>query len=322
MKAAIYTRYGPPEVVHVHNNVPIPEPQADEILIQVVSSTVNRTDAGFRSAEYFISRFWSGILKPKFQILGCTFSGIVEKAGASVTRFKVGDTVFGFNDQQFGGHAQFTVQKAEGPIALIPQNITIDHAAAIPEGANYALVNLRASKVQAGSHVLVYGATGAIGSAAVQLAKGMGAHVTAVCATPHVGLVQSLGADRVVDYLTGDFTKTGLLYDFVFDAVGKTSFSTCRSILKPKGFYISTELGKGSQNVFLALWGGIFKNGKRVLFPIPTFSKEDMEWLAGRVATGSFTPLIDRTYALDEIVEAYRYVETGQKIGNVILSIS
>jgi NADPH:quinone reductase-like Zn-dependent oxidoreductase len=156
----------------------------------------------------------------------------------------------------------------------------------------------------------------------VQLAKSMGATVTAVCATPYVGLIQSLGADKLVDYLTEDFTQTDVRYDFIFDAVGKSSFGVCKPILKPKGIYISTELGKNSQNVWLAIWGSIFKNGKRVLFPIPTFSKGDMEWLAHKVETGAFKPLIDRSYPLDEIVEAYRYVETGQKIGNVLLKIS
>lgn len=321
MEAAIYKQYGPPEVVQVIE-VPVPLPKHDEIRIKVIASTVNRTDAGFRSAAYFISRFWSGLFKPKYPILGCTFSGVVEKVGDDVTRFKAGNAVFGFNDQTFGGHAEYTVQKAEGPVALVPSNISLEEAAAIPEGSNYALVIIRAARVQADSQVLVYGATGAIGSAAVQLAKSMGASVTAVCATPHVALVQSLGADKVVDYLTEDFTQSDLQYDFVFDAVGKSSFGACKPLLKPKGIYISTELGKNSENVFLAIWHGIFKNGKRVLFPIPTFSKEDMEWLAQKVKTGAFKPLIDRSYPLDEIVEAYRYVETGQKIGNVLLKLS
>jgi NADPH:quinone reductase-like Zn-dependent oxidoreductase len=168
----------------------------------------------------------------------------------------------------------------------------LEEAAAIAEGANYALVNIRASKVCARQHVLVYGATGAIGSAAVQLLKFFGAHVTAVCATSHVNLVQSLGAERVADYLTEDFTRTGLKYDFVFDAVGKASFGVCKKILRPKGLYISTELVKGGQNIFLVIWVGLFKNQRRVLFPIPTFCKADMEWLAYRVANGDFKPVI------------------------------
>jgi len=321
MLAAVHTEYGSPEVVQI-KEVPIPIPKQGEVLIKVIASTVNRTDCGFRSAEYFVSRFWSGLFKPRFQVLGCTYSGVVESIGSGVTKFKPGDVVFGFNDQLFGGHAEFTTQKAEGPVAMVPPNISQAEAAAIPEGANYALVNIRAAKVRAGQHVLVYGATGAIGSAAVQLLKFFGAHVTAVCATPHVALVQSLGADRVVDYLTEDFTRTGIKYDFVFDAVGKTSFGVCKKILRPKGLYISTELGKGGQNVFLAIWGGLFKNQRRVLFPIPTFCKEDMEWLADKVANGDFKPVIDRSYRLFDIVKAYRYVEKGQKIGNVILQIS
>jgi NADPH:quinone reductase-like Zn-dependent oxidoreductase len=254
--------------------------------------------------------------------LGCTYSGVVVTVGSTVTRFKAGDAVFGFNDQQFGGHAEYTVQKAEGSIALIPFNINIALAAAIAEGANYALVNLRAAKVQEGTKVLIYGATGAIGSAAVQLANALGAVVTAVCATPHVALVQSLGADKVIDYLKEDFTASKMHYDFVFDAVGKTSFGVCKKILKPQGKYISTEPGKAGQNVFLAIMGSFFKNGRRVLFPIPAFCKADMEWLAEKVANEKFSPVIDRTYPLNNIVDAYRYVEKGQKIGNVLLQIS
>lgn len=318
MQAAVYRKYGPPEVVSIEE-MPIPEPGVNEILIQVVASTVNRTDAGFRSASYFVSRFWSGLLRPRFPVLGCTFSGIVAEVGAGVNRFSVGDFVFGFNDQKFGGHAAFTVQHADGPIAHVPKGIPLDEAAAIPEGANYALVILRAAKVQPGQHVLVYGASGAIGSAAIQLLRAFGAITTAVCPTHFVAKAHTLGVHQVIDYEKEEFTSTHQPYDLVFDAVGKSSFGTCKALLKPQGLYISTELGKGSQNVFLTIWGRIFKNRKRVLFPIPTFSKEDMEWLAAQVKQGIFYPVVDRRYPLAQIVEAYHYVETGQKVGNVLL---
>jgi NADPH:quinone reductase-like Zn-dependent oxidoreductase len=207
-----------------------------------------------------------------------------------------------------------------GMMARMPSNLTHEEAAPTAEGAHYALGNLRKAGVGPGQRVLVYGATGAIGSAAVQLAKHLGAEVTAVCATPQLELVRSLGADRVVDYTTEDFTRSGGEYDLVFDAVGKSSFGACRKLLGPGGIYSSTELGFLWQNPLLALWTSRF--GKhRVTFPIPRTSREDMEFLRGLVETGAFRPVIDRRYPLDQIVEAFRYVETGQKTGNVVITV-
>ncbi len=319
MKAIIYTKYGPPEVAKLME-VSKPIPKYNEVLVKVYASTVNRTDSGFRSAEYFISRFWTGLFRPKYQILGCEFAGIIEEIGQHVTTFKKGDKVFGFNDKTCGGHGEYLTIAETDAVINMPDNLSFEEAAALTEGAHYALVDIRAAKVERGQNVLVYGATGAIGSAAVQLLKHFGAIVTAVCNTKNVGLVKSLGADTVIDYETQDFTKTDDKFEFIFDAVGKSSFKNCKPLLTEKGIYISTELGKNAENIFLALITPIFGR-KRVLFPIPTINKEDVNFLKDLVEKGEYKPVIDRQYKLDQIVEAYKYVETGQKTGNVVIKI-
>jgi len=319
MKAAIYTKYGPPEVIQI-KKIDKPVPKPNEVLLKVYASTVNRTDSGFRSAEYFISRFWSGLFKPKYPVLGCEFSGVIESVGESVTKFKTGDRVFGFNDKTCGGHGEYLTIAEDAAITYMPSNLDFYEAAALTEGAHYALVDIRAAKVKAGQNVMVYGATGAIGSAAVQLLKHFGANVRAVSNTKCVEMVKLLGADTVIDYQTEDFTKTETRFDFIFDAVGKTSFGKCKPILTKKGIYISTELGKNSQNVFFALTTRI-GGGKKVLFPIPTITQDDVILFKELAEKGLFKPVIDRHYKLDEIMEAYKYVESGQKTGNVILKI-
>ncbi len=319
MKAAVYTAYGPPEVVTV-KEVDKPVPKDKELLIKVHATTVNRTDCGFRSAQYFVSRFFSGLLRPKFHILGNEFAGEVETVGKAVASFAAGDRVFGYNDSRFGAHAEYMIVAENEAVITMPANFSYEEAAPLTEGAHYALCNIRAAKIRSGQKALVNGATGAIGSAAVQLLKYFGAEVTAVCDTKNTALVRSLGADFVIDYTKDDFTKTNQTFHFVFDAVGKSSFGKCRPMLNRKGVYISTELGRGSQNIWLALvtplWGG-----KRVLFPIPLIRKEDVLFLKTLAEEGKFRPLIDRLYPLEEIVDAYKYVETGQKIGNVIIRV-
>lgn len=319
MKAAVYSRYGPPEVAQLME-VPQPIPNDKQLLVKVYASSVNRTDSGFRSANYFISRFWTGLLKPKYPILGCEFAGVVEEIGQLVTSFKKGDKVFGFNDKTCGGHGEYLTIDESDAVITMPESYSFDAAAVISEGAHYALVDIRAAKVTRGQHVMVYGATGAIGSAAVQLLKHFGAIVTAVCNTKNVGLVTSLGADVVIDYQTQDFTKTSTQFDFIFDAVGKSSFRQCKPFLKDQGIYISTELGKNGENVLLALITPLFR-GKKLLFPLPTINKDDIMFLKNLAEKGEFKPVIDRCYKLDQIVEAYKYVESGQKTGNVVLNI-
>ena len=319
MKAAIYTHYGAPEVVQL-KEVPKPKAKDNEVLIKVYASTVNRTDCGFRSAKYFISRLFSGLFRPKNQVLGCEFAGVIEEIGTTVSTFKVGDKVFGFNDSTFGGHAEYLTVNENSALTTLPHNVNYYEAAPIAEGAHYALCNIRASKIQKGQNALVYGATGAIGSAAVQLLKHVGANVTAVCNTKNVALVKSLGADAVIDYQTQDFTQIETKFYFIFDAVGKSSFGQCKPLLTEKGVYISTELGRNSENIFLALTTSL-GSGKKVLFPLPAITKEDVLFLKQLVESGEFKPVIDRHYTLDEIVEAYDYVEMGQKTGNVVLEI-
>jgi NADPH:quinone reductase-like Zn-dependent oxidoreductase len=320
MRAIIYNKYGPPEVAKLEQ-VEKPIPKDNEVLIKVYASSVNRTDCGFRSAEYFISRFFSGLFRPKNKILGCEFAGQVEAIGKNVSSFIIGDKVFGFNSSKFGAHAEYMTMPEHDAISAIPEGMSYQKAAPICEGGHYALSNIRAAKVKNGQNVLVNGTTGAIGSAMVQLLKHFGAHVTAVCDTPNLALVKSLGADVLVDYLKEDFTKIEQTFDVIFDAVGKSSFGKCKSLLKKDGIYISTELGRNAENIYLALLTPIF-GSKKVLFPIPFIKKEDVIFLRTLVEQKEFKPVMDKQYRLEEIVEAYKYVETGQKIGNVVININ
>ena len=297
-----------------------PTPKDDEVLVRIHATTVNRTDCANRGANPFFMRFFTGLIRPRVTVLGNEFAGAVEAVGRDVTNFEVGDRVFGYVEGPFGAHAEYLSMPANGSLATIPANISDIQAAASTEGSHYALAHIRWAKITAGQDVLVYGATGAIGSAAVQLVKNLGATVTAVCGTAHVELVRGLGADRVIDYLTEDFTEQEQRYDAVIDAVGKSSFGQCKPLLKPTGIYISSELGPHAQNPFLALIAPLSR-GKRVGFPIPKHDQQMMEYFQRLLASGEFKPLIDRTYPLDEIVAAYSYVETGQKVGNVVIIV-
>jgi NADPH:quinone reductase-like Zn-dependent oxidoreductase len=317
MKAAVRTRYGPPEVVRVEE-VPTPEPGERELLVRVHVTTVNRTDRGYRAGTPFIIRAFSGLVRPKVSVLGTEFAGVVEAVGGGVTRFAPGDRVFGYNERGFGAHAEYMTMPEDGSVATIP-DVTFEQAAPSTEGAHYALANLRAADVGAGSEILVYGATGAIGSAAVQLARSLGASVTAVCPGEHLDLVAGLGADRVIDYTTDDFTAEGS-YDVVFDAVGKTSFRRCERLLRPGGVFLATDFGPFPWNPLLALTTR-FVGRHKVLFPLPEDDRQVVEYLRERLRTGELRPVVDRTYPLDEIVEAYRYVDTGQKVGNVLIAV-
>ena len=316
MKAVIYTQYGSPEVLQVAD-VPKPIPKANEVLIKVHASTMNRTDTGYRSAEYFVSRFFTGLFKPKRKITGSEFAGEIVEVGGGVSEFSIGDRVFGFNDSRFGGHAEYKVEPATGPIAVIPAGLSYQQVAPAGEGATYALNDIKAIGLKKGQTVLIYGASGSIGSAALQIAKHFGANVTAVCDEKHVNLVKSLGADRVINYEKEDFTKTQDKYDFILDAVGKISYGACKNLLKSTGKFAST----GIAVILVAIWHRI--TGKRqAIFPIPKINKENIEFIRKLLETGEFKPVIDRLYPMDEIVEAARYVETGQKTGNVVIKIT
>ncbi len=319
MKAIVNTRYGAAEVSQL-TRVRVPEVKETEVLVKVHMSTINRTDTGFRSAEYVISRFWSGLWKPTNPISGCEFAGEIVSIGKGVTQFQVGDKVFGFTTSNFGAHAEYLAVLEDSPIALLPKGFTYATAAPLTEGAHYALNYIRAAKIKEGSTVLVYGATGAIGSAAVQLIKYLGANVTAVCATDKIDVVKSLGPDNIIDFQKEKYFEQDQQYDLVLDAVGKSSFSEAVNVLKPKGFYTSTELGRYAQNVFLALLTPL-SGGKKVLFPIPEITQADVQWIQEVAEQGKFTPLIDRQFTMEEFVAGSRYVESGQKTGNVLLKI-
>jgi NADPH:quinone reductase-like Zn-dependent oxidoreductase len=320
MRAAVRDRYGPPEVVRVAE-VEQPAVEDHDVLVRVHATTVNRTDCGLRAAKPWIYRLFLGLRRPRRTVLGTEFAGEVEAVGDGVTAFKVGDRVFGFSGTAFGAHAEYlALPEDESMLATIPEGLTFEEAAPGSEGSHYALSSIRAAKVRRGQDVLVYGATGAIGSAAVQLLKQLGATVTAVCATDQLDLVKSLGADRVIDYTAEDFTRDGHSYDVVMDAVGKSSFGRCRRLLKPRGVYLSSDLGPLSQNPLLALVTPLGR-GRRVRFPFPRSDPGVMAHLKELIGSGAFRPLVDRRYPLDEIVEAYRYVETGRKVGNVVISV-
>jgi NADPH:quinone reductase-like Zn-dependent oxidoreductase len=324
MRAVVYDRYGPPEVLRIED-VERPVPKEDEVLIRVHATTVNRLDVHTREANrssgpavMFLSRLVSGLRRPRQRILGSEFAGEVEALGSAVTEFAVGDRVFGNSGLGFGAHAEFMCIPAGGRIAPMPAGASFEEAAPVTDGALNSLWCLRVADLRKGQRILVYGASGAIGTAGVQLAKYFGADVTAVCSTKNVETVRSLGADRVIDYTKEDFTGNGQAYDVIFDAVGKHSFQRCKDSLKPGGVYLPTD---GFGNLILALLTSRFGD-KKVRFQLPPrYAKKDVLLLKDLVETGRFRAVIDRRYPLDEVVEASRYVETEQKTGNVVLTI-
>ena len=320
MKAAVHTRYGPPSVVRIQDVDP-PSAGPDDLLIKVHATTVNRTDCAYRAGKPVPLRVVYGLGRPRATILGNEFAGQVVALGSGVTRFALGDRVFGYNEGRFGAHAEYLVMPQDGPLATIPAGVDYQQAAPGIEGSHYALSVIRAATVRPGQDALVNGATGGIGSAAVQLIKALGATVTGVCDAEHLEVVRGLGADHVIDYTTADFTKDGRTYDVVIDAVGKSSFGACKPILRDGGSYLSSELGPFWQNPLLALVTPLLR-GRKVLFPIPRQNQEIVEYVKGLMQAGTFRPLIDRHYRLDEIVEAYRYVDSGQKIGNVVIDVA
>lgn len=320
MRASVYDRYGGPEVLHI-TDVATPSPASKQLLVRIHAAALNRTDSGFRTGRPIITRFFSGVLRPKFNILGTEFAGEVVAVGAEVTKFGVGDRVFGVNATEFGTHAQYACIDENAPVALMPSNVDFVDAAGVSDGVVLALTNLRSGRLVEGQRILIYGASGSIGTAGVQLAKHMGAHVTAVCATEQVELMKSLGADVVIDRTRRDFTAIGETYDIVFDAVGKSSFRKCRRLLVKRGKYLSTDLGFLWQNPFLWLLTSRLPT-KRASLPIPTYRKAEVELLRGLLETGEYRPVIDRTYPLEQVVEANRYVDTQSKVGNVVLIVA
>jgi NADPH:quinone reductase-like Zn-dependent oxidoreductase len=320
MRAIVYTKYGPPDVLQL-KEVEKPTPADNEVLIKIHATTVNRTDCGFRKPEYpLITRLINGVFRPKRTILGSELAGEVEAVGKGVKLFKKGDQVFGLTGNKFGAHAEYICLPEEASIVTKPANMNYEEAAAVCDGAMLAFTHIRKINLQKGDKILIYGASGSIGTAAVQLAKYYGAEVTAVCNTKNLELVKSLGADGVIDYTKDDFTQNGQTYKVVFDAVGKTSFFRCKNLIKKAGVYLSTDLGFLAQNLFLVLWTKIF-GSKKVIFPIPKDRKQDVAFFKELIEAGKYKAVIDRRYPLEQIVEAYRYVETGQKAGNVVITV-
>lgn len=317
MRAVVYERYGAPEVLRLEE-VERPVPTDDEVLVRVRATTVNRTDTGLRSADFFPSRFFTGLLRPKNRILGMEFAGEVEAVGAHITDFKVGDAVFGGTGS--GAWAEFISVKQDAPLAYKPAGMSFEEAAAVFDGASLALVCLEKGGPLEGKRVLVYGASGSVGTAAVQLAKHFGAYVTAVCATKNVELVRSLGADEVIDYTREDFTMNGRRYEVIFDSVGKHSFRRSRRSLKPGGTFIETDLGFMFHVPFLLLatrWIG----SRKLKMGIARYRKEDLLLFKDLIEAGKYRAVVDRTYPLEDVVAAVRYVETEQKTGNVVLNV-
>jgi NADPH:quinone reductase-like Zn-dependent oxidoreductase len=325
MRAVVYDRYGAPDVLRLEE-VERPIPKEDEVLIKVHATAVTRSDCATREANRrsglavtLISRIISGIRRPKQRILGSELAGEVEAVGAAVSEFAVGDQVFGTSGFRFGAHAEFICMRESARIARKPAGMSFEEAAAVCDGGLGALWCLRLADLRKGQRILIYGASGAIGTAGVQLAKYFGADVTAVCNTKNVELVRSLGSDVVVDYTQEDFTKNGQTYDVIFDAVGKHSFRRCKGSLKRGGSYLATD---GLRNLILALWTARIGD-KKVMFSIPPrYTKQDVLFLKELIEAGRYRAVIDRCYPLEDVVEASRYVETEQKTGNVVLTVS
>ena len=324
MRAVVFDRYGPPDVLRLED-VERPVPKEAEVLVKVHATTVNRLDCATREANRrsglalsFMSRLVFGLRRPKRRVLGTEFAGEVEAVGAAVREFAVGDKVFGTSGLSFGAHAEFVCMRESARIAHMPAGMTFAEAAPICDGALNALTCLKQADLRKGRRILIYGASGAIGTAGVQLARYFGADITAVCNTKNLELVRSLGADRVIDYTKEDFTRNGQTYDVIFDAVGKHSFRRCRGSLEPRGIYLPTD---GFANLILALVTPRL-GGKKVLFQIPPRqTKQDVLFLKELIEAGKYRPVIDRRYPLEDVVEATRYVETEQKTGNVVLTI-
>jgi len=312
VRAVVRDRYGPPEVLRI-GEVDRPVPAADEILVRVHATTVNRTDCGWRSGSPFFVRHFPGPRSPQWRVLGMEFAGEVELVGSAVTDLAVGDRVFGVMGH--GANAEYVCVRATRAVAHMPSGTTFEEAASLCDGPCIALSCLRNVDLRNGKRLLVYGASGSVGTAAVQLARHFGAHVTAVANTKNLELVRSLGADEVIDHQHEDFTRSGETYDVIFDAVGKHSYRRCRRSLAPDGIFVETDLGFMWHVPLLAL------TNKRVTLGVAKYTKEDVVLLKELVEAGEYRAVIDRVYPLEDVVEATRYVETGQKTGNIVLTV-
>jgi len=325
MKAIVYHEYGPADVLKLAEAAK-PTPKDNEVLIKVHATSVTTGDCNLRGFTFvprgfgLISRLMFGYRKPKKTILGVEVAGEIEVIGKDVTRFKKGDAVFGIDGTGLGAYAEYKCMSEAGGLVLKPVNLTYAEAAAIPNGALTALTFLKKlANVQPGQKILIVGASGSVGSAAVQIAKHLGAEVTGVCSTANVELVKSLGADRVIDYTREDFAKSGQRYDIIFDTVGKTSFSKCKNALNPQGRYLAGA--PGLPEFGQMLWTSI-KGGKKVLAGMSSERQEDLAFIKELVEAGKIKPIIDRRYPLEQTAEAHRYVDEGHKKGNVVITVA
>jgi NADPH:quinone reductase-like Zn-dependent oxidoreductase len=319
MKAIVYTEYGSPEVLQL-KDVEKTIPKHNEILINIKATAVNSGDVRLRKADPFAVRLFFGLIKPKKEILGSVFSGEIEAIGAGVQYFKIGDEVFGHTDMSFGTYADYKCFPENGSIALKPTTISHNEAAIIPFGGVTALHFLKKASIQQGQKVLVVGASGAVGTAAVQLAKHFGAIVTGVCSTLNMDLVKSLGADKVIDYTKEDFTKNGETYDVLFDSVNKMSISDSLDSLKIYGTLILSAAGLSE--TLQGAWMSMTSDKKiKMLTGMVSHNADDINYLKTLIETGQLKPVIDRTYSLEQIAEAHTYVEKGHKKGNVVITL-
>jgi len=321
MKAIVYTEYGSPEVLHL-GEIEKPRPKDDEVLVRIYASTVTPSDGLMRSGQSLVGRIISGLTKPtgKFRILGIEFAGEVEAVGKSVKRFRIDDQVYGFRGFGTGAYAEYKCIPEKGSVAIKPVNLTYEEAAAIVDGATTALFFLRnKANIQQGQKVLINGASGSIGTYAVQLARYFGAEVTGVCSTQNLELVKSLGAGKVVDYTQEDFTKNGETYDIIFDTVGKSSFSRCQGSLKENGRYLVTT-GEMIKSYFLTLWTSMV-GGKKFVYAMSIEKAEALIFIKELIEAHELIPVIDRVYSMEQIVEAHHYVDQGRKKGNVIIRV-
>jgi NADPH2:quinone reductase len=326
VKAVVYEKYGPPEVLQL-KEVAKPTPKDDEVLIKVHAATVTTGDCNMRGFVFvppgfgFLPRLMFGIRQPRQPILGTEVAGEIESVGAAVTRFKPGDQVFGIGSTKLGAYAEYVCWRAAGAMAIKPANMTYEEVAAVPFGAATALYFLKdKANIQRGQKILIIGASGGVGNYAVQLAKHFGAEVTGVCSTANVALVKSLGADHVVDYTQQDVTQSGAVYDIIFDTVvGKISFRRYQPLLTPNGLYLA--VAGGPREAFQMLWTSI-RGGQKVVFGTPAERSEPLMFLKELIEAGQIKAIIDRCYPLEQIVEAHRYVDTGRKKGNVVITVA